>query len=421
MSPASTPNPLATALLLTAFLPPSFGHSLLETEGTPTKHARRGSAKAIHPGDGPRRASVQETPIFSMAQDAGKRSSLQDGEKDPLLGTRRSSVQEGSLKPEKPKRSSAHARVSPRADKKAQSAYTTLVSKEKLDRSSRELMQWVQKTLVGTQKADITSWDAFKDGIALILLINVCDSTILNIEEFDMSDPLRTLEAAFDIAECRLGVPNLFDAKALIDARLSDNGPDLKTFLLYITHFRSIILERQRSDNPVSATLSLVADLKRLVERKVNHVELLNDEFQEHTHRLSALASQDELQAERTYLQQRALKMDKMMEWGRQLNSELEAQNLALRDQTRLLNDKIAHLSRALEQEKNEKEAALAQVAMVERIKAMAELLNEPDLDKFIEQHKEEIDLLTGEASETKASSTTPCEPTPSASATSAS
>lgn len=329
-----------------------------------------------------------------MAHEASKRFS-QDNEKDSLPGPRRSSVQEGSLKPEKPKRSSAHARVSPRADKKGQSAYTTIVSKEKLDRQSRDLMQWVQKMLVGTQRADIVSWDSFKDGVPLILLINACDPTIIKVDEFDMSDSLRTLEAAFDIAEGKLGIPNLFDAKALLDSRLADNGPDLRTFLLYVSHFRSAIAERQRSDNPVSTTMSLVADLKRLVERRVNHVELLNDEFQEHTQRLVVLASQDELQAERTYLHQRAHKMDKMMEWGRQLNSELEAQNLALRDQNRLLNDKIAHLTRALEQEKQEKDAALAQVEMTERIKAMAELLNEPDLDQYIAQHKEAIDLIS--------------------------
>lgn len=339
-----------------------------------------------------------------MAHEAGKRSSLQDNDKDPHLGTRRSSVQEGSLKPEKPKRSSAHARVSPRTDKKGQTVYTTIVSKEKLDKQSRELMHWVQKVLAGTQKADITSWDSFKDGVALILLINVCDPTAIKVDEFDMSDPLRTLEAAFDIAEARLGIPNLFDAKALFESRLADNGADLRTFLLYVSQFRSAVQERQRSDNPVATTLGLVSELKKLVERRVNHVELLNDEFQEHTCRLSALTSKDELQAERTYLQQRALKMDRMMEWGRQLNSELEAQNLALRDQTRLLNDKIAHITRAYEQEKQEKQAALAQLEMAERIKAMAELLNEPDLDKYIEMHKEDIELLSKDESESKSS-----------------
>lgn len=350
-----------------------------------------------------------------MSGEIGKRSSLQDGD---TPGPRRSSVQESSsLRPEKSKRSSAQARVSPRADKKAASAYTTLVTKEKLERANRELMQWVQKTLAGTQRATISSWDSFKDGVALILLIHACDPCAVDVDEFDMSDPLRTLEAAFDIASEKLGLPNLFDARALIDARLSDNGPDLRTFILYVSHLRSIHSERQLTEHPLATSLGLVAELQKAVQKKVSQVELLNEEFQEHTNRLIALASQDELQAERSYLQQRALKMDKMMEWGRQLNSELEAQNLALRDQTRLLNDKIEHLTRAIEQEKHEKEAALQQVAMTEKLLAMAELLGEPDLDKFMELHKTEIDLLTGD--DTTAKPHTPPAETPATTVTS--
>jgi ribosomal protein S15P/S13E len=323
------------------------------------------------------------------------------------------SSSQSSLKPEKlekhgersNKRSSANARVSPRTDKKQPaSAYTTIVSREKLDRSSKDMLSWSQKALSRYKSVSLDSWDHFKDGVALIHLIHYCDSSIVDLEEFDMSDPLRTLEAAFDLAETRLGIPNLLDAKLLMDSRLTDRGPDLRTFILYLSHFRTAYDERHRAGNPLTTTQSILADLKSLVNRKVAQVELLNEEFQHHTDRLTALAVRDELQAERTYLQQRAVTMDKMMEMSRQLNSELEAQNLALRDQNRLLTDKITHLNRALEQEKHEKDAALAQMEMSERIKAMAELLEEPDLDKYIEMHKEEIDRLTVELTEAQMS-----------------
>ena len=321
---------------------------------------------------------------------------------------RRSSVQETSdtgaspgLKPEKErssKRSSANARVSPRVDKKSASAYATIVSKEKLERANHPTLQWVRERMAPFRLPhSIDNWDCFKDGVVLIHLIYCCDSSIINLEAFDMSEPLRTLEAAFDVAERQLGIPNLFDAKSLMDSKLADRGPDLKTFILYISLFKAVHSERHRAENPVKTTHSMLADLKNLVSRKLAQVERLNDEFQHQTQRMQALSTHDELQAERLYLQRRALTMDRMMEMSRQLNSDLEAQNLALREQNRLLSEKISHLSKALENEKHEKEAVLAQMEMTERIKAMAELLQETDLDHYIELHKDEIDRLASE------------------------
>jgi hypothetical protein len=243
----------------------------------------------------------------------------------------------------------------------------------------------------------INNWDCFKDGVVLIHLIHCCDSSAIDLEIFDTSDPLRTLEAAFDIAESKLGIPNLFDAKALMDSKLADRGPDLRTFILYVSHFRAVHHERHRADNPVKTAQSLVAELKSLVTHKLSQVEHLREDFQHETQRMQALSSQDELHAERVYLQRRAQTMDRMMEMSRQLNSDLEAQNLALREQNRLLSEKISHLSKALENEKYEKEAVLVQMEMNERIKAMAELLEETDLDHYIELHKEEIDRLAAE------------------------
>lgn len=321
--------------------------------------------------------------------------------------SRRSSVQEStplsvpspSSKSDR-KRSSANARVSPRHEKKPSSAYTTLVSREKLDHASRELLAWAQNAL-STYKISLDSWEQFKDGVALVHLIHYCDPSSIDLEIFDTSDALRTLEAAFDLAHVKLGIPNVFDAKSLLDSRLNNHGPDLRTFVLYLAHFKTVYEERHANrDAPLETARSVLADLKSLVSKKVQQVESLGEAFQTQCDKLNALSTRDEWHAEKTYLHQRSVTMDKMVEMSRQLTSELEAQNLALREQNRLLTDKISHLNRALDQAKGEKDAALAQLDMAERMKAMAELLEEPDLDKYIESHKEEIERLTVQLTE---------------------
>lgn len=274
------------------------------------------------------------------------------------------------------------------------------MTKEKLEHTSSSVLAWAKERLSAYKHVSADTWEQFKDGVALIHLIHECDNTLIDLENFDTSDPLRTLEAAFDIAEKKFGIPNLFDAKTFMDAKLAEKGPDIRVFSLYVSHFRVAYTERHRASNPVQTAQGLVAELKALVARKVNQVELLNNEFQDQTLRMAALSSKDELQAERTYLNKRAITLDKMIEMSRQLNSELEAQNLALREQIRLLNDKITTLTKSVDQEKQEKEAALRELEIQERIKAMAELLQETDIDKYIELHKEEIEKVASEMSD---------------------
>jgi ribosomal protein S15P/S13E len=373
------------------------------------------STDATEPESSKADVAEESVPVVHARQHSKSNSQALDGGSD----SRRSSVQEAipalgvPASPTAPKserkRSSANARVSPRHDKKPSSSYTTLVTREKLDRASREILAWAQNALLSSYKSiTLDSWDHFKDGTALIHLIHYCDPSILDLEDFDMSDPLRTLEAAFSMAETKLGIPNVFDAKALMDARLGNHGPDLRTFILYLSHFRTAYNERHMSNNPLTSARSVLADLQALVCRKVAQVAQLGESFQDECDRLTALSTKDELHLEREYLHKRSITMDKMMEMSRQLTSELEAQNLSLREQNRLLTEKISHLTRAVEQEKQEKDAALARMEMNERIQAMAELLEEPDLDKYIESHKEEIDRLTSELTEAQSANPRP-------------
>jgi len=410
-------------------------------EGTPVGHKRASSKSSVSHS---RRQSNADSEAAARPN-SGRRASIQEPERPSLsaltpidggglrAGTQefeRLSSSQSTLRPEKPekgetssrpsKRSSANARVSPRGDNKKSASYATIVSREKLERANQSVLGWARSVIsvVGVSPShqpppQISGWDSFKDGVAFLHLIHLCDNSIINLDEFDTSDPIRTLEAAFDIAETFLGVPNVFDPKSFFDSKLLDNGPDARTLFIYLSHFRTVYQERNRADNPTTTAQHLVADLKNLVSRKVSQVEAIADEFENQTLRLVALSTRDELHAEKEYLQQRALTMDKMMEMSIQLNSELESQNLSLREQNRLLNENVTLLKKAVELHKTEKDAALAQLDMVERMKAMAELLQEPDLDKFIELHMEEIEKIT-------AATTTTSTPTISAMTTTA-
>lgn len=106
-------------------------------------------------------------------------------------------------------------------------------SSGKGSRPEDDLLKWIAEMTEGYRGVNVTSFKtSFNDGLAWAALIDRFDPEFINFGALNQSEPDKTLEIVFDVAEKKLGIPRLFETKDL-----TEGTPDERSVILYSSLF----------------------------------------------------------------------------------------------------------------------------------------------------------------------------------------
>jgi len=123
------------------------------------------------------------------------------------------------------------------------------------------MLEWAKSVLSDYPDINVTGWDSFTDGRALLALLEKYDKKIVNYRGFDKSDPLTNVKYALEMGEQHIQIP-----KELLDAEeLTNGGVSEKQLVLYLTLFYNAFSDK---DNTMSreSIVSRIKDLERELE-----------------------------------------------------------------------------------------------------------------------------------------------------------
>jgi hypothetical protein len=128
------------------------------------------------------------------------------------------------------------------------------------------ILTWVKQTLAGYNDINITGWDSFQDGKALLALVEQFDKNLINYQSFNKDDPTNTAKTALSIAEAKINIPSdVIDVDELVSGQISD-----KNLVLYTTLFYNAFSDKVS----LSSRESLIRRLHQLEEE----IEVLSGE-----------------------------------------------------------------------------------------------------------------------------------------------
>jgi cysteinyl-tRNA synthetase len=145
--------------------------------------------------------------------------------------------------------------------------------------------------------------------------------------------------------------------------------------------------------HPLAPALKAANDVKFLVEKRFENLKDLQAQFDEEILRLAALSSQDELEAEKVYHQQKSESASRTIEASRHLVGKLEERNGILRAQNELLSEKVSVLEKLLESERATRKRLEDELVLTEKIKALGALLEpeEVSLSSLYDKYKDDF------------------------------
>lgn len=92
---------------------------------------------------------------------------------------------------------------------------------DKLETAEKPILEWCREQVKDYTHPiiSIVNLDSFKDGVFFLALIHKLDNSVFDWHDFDKSDPKRNLEAAFNIADKYLNIPNVLLPEMVIAGR----------------------------------------------------------------------------------------------------------------------------------------------------------------------------------------------------------
>jgi hypothetical protein len=125
------------------------------------------------------------------------------------------------------------------------------------------MLEWCKAILSDYPDINITGFDSFNDGKALLALLEKYDKKIVNYRSVDKSDPLTNTKTALLLAEEHVKIPQeLIDAQELVEGQVGE-----KQMVLYLTLFYNAFSDK---DNVMSRE-GIVAKIKEL-EHELSHL-----------------------------------------------------------------------------------------------------------------------------------------------------
>jgi len=132
------------------------------------------------------------------------------------------------------------------------------------------MLEWAKSILVDYPDINITGFDSFNDGKALLALLEKYDKKIMNYRSFEKVDPLHNAMTALQLAEQYIQIPQeLLDAQELVEGSVSE-----KQMVLYLTLFYNAFSDK---DNLMSrdSIVNKIKELERELERLMNERDRL--------------------------------------------------------------------------------------------------------------------------------------------------
>eukprot|EP01133_Synstelium_polycarpum_P010992 gene10992-12802_t len=143
------------------------------------------------------------------------------------------------------------------------------------DKSSEEgLLAWCKKTTDGYKNVNITNFkQSFRDGNAFLALAHKFDPSVFSYDEYDQTEQVSRLNAAFEFAEKGLGIPKLLDAESLSKGNVDERSIVLYTSLFF--HAFRAKEEREALEASSGALANKLATLEQSLEgEKLSQEEL---------------------------------------------------------------------------------------------------------------------------------------------------
>jgi len=244
------------------------------------------------------------------------------------------------------------------------------------------LLKWVRETTQNYGGVSVTDFKySFNDGLAFSALINAYDSSLLNYDSIDLDRAkndkgykLELLQRAFDIAEEKLNIPKLLDAKEMVAGDPDERSVQLYTSLVF--HAFKQKTEREKLSAEAKKVAGKVEDIKSLLEKELAEKEAHLEECTELEKEIDSLKKKEDAAN------------DKL--------NELRAKKKKLKEEVKklkVLDEKYKKLEE-LEKEVNELRTAM------EEAEANGDKEAAEELRKELEQRMKELDALRKELEE---------------------
>jgi len=244
---------------------------------------------------------------------------------------------------------------------------------KKCENYTDSILAWVQSQ-VHSYDISITGTQSFALGIPFLALVHKLDPSALNYEKFDKSNPIKTLNTVFEIAESALGIPNLLDPKEVAENR------DPRALLLYLSLFQFKYRELEKSISfPVQQNVN---KLHNLVTECVDAVSQMNEKFNRDCAVLTSFEGDSKnVHDERVYFGNRAKLMEGMIEEAIAMVDSLDQRNDLLAEENLLLQEQVNILNTTLDQEKTQRQRFEDLLKVETTIKAIGSELDEEGYD----------------------------------------
>lgn len=244
------------------------------------------------------------------------------------------------------------------------------------------LLSWLRKMTEGYPNVNITSFkESFNDGMAFSALIHSMDPEALDFESLNPDQREQNLSNAFQVAEQKLGIPQLLEPEDLLNGH-----PDERSVILYTSLFFHAYIadsEKRKLEGQRSSIATKVSDLEAKLATASDEAEelrRLNKELEEKTRQLQL------------DLEERSTSATDLDDLVKKLKEEIAfLRNKALKDAEfrMLLEDKINVLEALLGDSMAEKgamsDAQKALLAEIEEMKKRSEELGS-DIDSMSEE-----------------------------------
>lgn len=171
--------------------------------------------------------------------------------------------------------------------------------------AKRKLLEWCQQQTKGHNHVDIQDLEkSWYDGMAFCALVHAFDPDAIDYNSLSPDNAKQNLTLAFDLAKKHLDIDPLLDP----DDICSDNKPDEKCFVTYLSDFPIAFLNKKEQRDASRAQEEAARKLKEEEERKrreeeerlrrLEEEERLKREAAEHAQKLKELEEKARKQAE---------------------------------------------------------------------------------------------------------------------------
>jgi len=204
------------------------------------------------------------------------------------------------------------------------------------DSFENRILTWVKQMLASYNDINITGWDSFKDGKALLALVEQFDKNLINYQSFNKEDPTNTAKTALSIAETKINIPSdVIDVEELVTGQISDKNLVLYTTLFYnafsdkvsLTSRESLIRRLHQLEQEIE-TLTAEKTKLELQKRALDERrQRLNDELKIVVHEKDELQNWKEVnsvewETERRTLKERIAELQENIEMLRSVTTD---------------------------------------------------------------------------------------------------